>query len=144
MSNDSFNLKFIREETHMVMSTIATIVITQTLYDILFQYAISEEKEHKLEIMIKKLEAHIKSKVRAPFSMSIEELSFLDDGLEELRLLNWAEVPILIFAVETAGDPLDEEGWEKLTEKLNRVITFSHYKKEEQLIKVFPLVITAY
>lgn len=144
MRNEPFVLRFIREEIHMVLPTISSIVITQTLYDILFQYAISKEKETKLEMMIKKMEAHIKSRVRAPFSMSMEELSFLDEGLEELRLLNWSKVPVSIFAVETGNDPLDEEGWELLTDHLDKLFTFTRLDGAGQHIKVFPLTIATY
>jgi len=144
MPIDSYSLKFIREETHMVLPTISSIIITQTLYDILFQYAISKEKEEKLETMIRKMEAHIKSKVKAPFSMSLAELGFIDDGLEELRLLNWAEVPVCIFEVETPAGPLDEDEWECLADQLDRLITFSPVEGVEHIIKVFPISIAAY
>lgn len=95
-----FSLTMIRREKHLVLPTVTSIVLVQNLYDILFQYVIDAHKEEILEEFIKRLEKHIKSKSATPFSAPLEELEFLNEGLEELRLLNWLEVPVMVFALE--------------------------------------------
>jgi len=90
----------VRCEKHLVLPTVTSIVLVQNLYDILFQYVIDAQKEEMLKAFIDRLEQHIKSKPTTPFSAPLEDLEFLNDGLEELRLLNWMEVPVTVFALE--------------------------------------------
>ena len=95
----NFKLNFLRTEQHLMLPTITSIKLTQNLYDALFQYIITEEKEELLKRFINLLEDHIKRKDQAPFSMPISDLEFLDEGLQELRLLNWMEIPVSVFEV---------------------------------------------
>jgi uncharacterized protein (UPF0216 family) len=108
---------------------------------------ITEEKEEKLKEFIKMLEAHIKSKSGGPFSRSLSELEFLDEGLEELRLLNWMEVPVAVFEIEIDGitedNPTYEEELEKIFDQLGELITFNRKMKSNQ-IYVFPMKLTGY
>lgn len=120
------------------MPALASIVLVQNLYDILFQYAISKEKEAKLELFIKKLETHIKSKSLAPFSISLEEMSFLGEGLDELRLLNWQQINLSLFEIVIDELNQDEENvWEALIVFLNTLFTCVRIN-DSKVIKVFP------
>jgi hypothetical protein len=119
------------------LPALASIVLVQNLYDILFQYAVSKEKEEKLEVFIKKLETHIKSKARAPFSMSLEEMSFLGEGLDELRLLNWQQVNLFLFEIVIDEPEQDEDVWEELMGFFNTLFTCVRINNSN-VIKVFP------
>lgn len=112
-----FQLNYIKQEQHLMLPLASSIILTQNLYDILFQYVITPEKEAQLESFIKMLETHIKSKAATPFSLPIAELEFLEEGLEELRLLNWAEVPVMIFQINLDAC-LDKESSEEEVEKI--------------------------
>ncbi|HOQ10068.1 MAG TPA: hypothetical protein PLG09_08095 [Syntrophomonadaceae bacterium] len=116
-----FTLTLIRQEKHLVLPTVTSIVLVQNLYDILFQYVIDAHKEEALKNFINQLEQHIKSKSKTPFSASLEELEFLNEGLEELRLLNWMEVPVTVFALEI-NDTDDEEIRETVLEHLSQLM----------------------
>ncbi len=116
-----FTLTLIRQEKHLVLPTVTSIVLVQNLYDILFQYVIDAHKEEALKNFINQLEQHIKSKYKTPFSASLEELEFLNEGLEELRLLNWMEVPVTVFALEI-NDTDDEEIRETVLEHLSQLM----------------------
>lgn len=139
-----YKLTLIKQEKHLLLPRITSIVLTQNLYDILFQYVITAEKEEKLEIFIKQMETHIKSKSRAPFSAPLEKLGFLDDGLEELRLLNWMEVPVCLYSVEfmNTEDNGDEE-WENLIDFLEEQMVLKALP-ESKSIYVYPMNLTSY
>jgi len=111
----------VRCEKHLVLPTVTSIVLVQNLYDILFQYVIDAHKEELLKAFINQLEEHIKSKSRTPFSAPLEDLEFLNEGLEELRLLNWMEVPVTVFALEIK-DTDDEEIREAVIEHLRELM----------------------
>jgi len=113
----NFQLNFIKQEQHLMLPRTSSIVLTQNLYDILFQYVITPEKEAKLDNFIKILENHIKSKAVAPFSLPVSELEFLEEGLEELKLLNWAEIPVTVFQVNLDAC-LNKESYEDEIEKI--------------------------
>ena len=117
---NNFRLDFIREEQHLMLPTVTSIKLTQNLYDALFQYVITVEKEALLKKLISMLESHIKRKDQAPFSMPISELEFLDEGLEELRLLNWMEVPVAVFQL-SLDSSIKEEDHE---EELDKILTW--------------------
>jgi len=113
----NFQLNYIKQEQHLMLPRTSSIVLTQNLYDILFQYVITPEKEAKLDNFIKILETHIKSKAVAPFSLPVSELEFLEEGLEELKLLNWAEIPVTVFQVNLDAC-LNKESYEDEIEKI--------------------------
>lgn len=136
----NFKLDFIREEQHLMLPTITSIKLTQNLYDVLFQYVITEEKEELLKKFIGMMETHIKSKDQAPFSMPIADLEFLDEGLEELRLLNWMEIPVAVFALTLdpnikAEDQAEES--DKILTYLESLMVFSCSEDKRQ-IRVYP------
>lgn len=120
-STNPFTLNMVRCEKHLVLPTVTSIVLVQNLYDILFQYVIDAHKEELLKAFINQLEEHIKSKSRTPFSAPLEDLEFLNEGLEELRLLNWMEVPVTVFALEIK-DTDDEEIREAVIEHLRELM----------------------
>lgn len=141
-----FQLNFIKQEQHLMLPLTSSILLTQNLYDILFQYVITPEKEAKLNYFINLLETHIKSKVNAPFSMPISELEFLDEGLEELRLLNWAELTVSVFQISLDAclnkDAYDDEV-EKVTNLLESLMTIRRYKGSD-LVYVYPANMVRY
>ncbi|MDD4801753.1 MAG: hypothetical protein PHF24_02245 [Syntrophomonas sp.] len=137
----NFKLDFLRQEQHLMLPTITSILLTQNLYDVLFQYLITEEKEEKLKKIIKMLEDHIKRKDRAPFSMPISSLDFLDEGLVELRLLNWMEITVavsqVVFDEDIAAEDYEDE-LEKVLNRMEQYIVFSRPEKSN-LIWVYPI-----
>jgi hypothetical protein len=137
----AFQLKFIGQEEHLLLPTITSIRVVQHLYDVLFQYAITPEKEEKIKSFIGQMEAHIKSKPKAPFSMPLSELGFLDEGLQELKLLNWMQLPASSFEIIT--DNNDEEEIEKVLQLLESIFTFNR-KGESNIILVYPQGLTRY
>lgn len=142
-----FNLRFLNQEQHMMLPTVTSIIVTQNLYDILFQYVITKEKEEKLKDFIEMLESHIKSKSSGPFSRSLSDLEFLDEGLEELKLLNWMEVPVSVFEIEIEGiaedNPAYEEELGKIFDLLEQLIIFNR-KPNSNLIYVYSMKLTGY
>lgn len=144
MEMPKFNLQFVNQEKHLLLPTISSIILAQNLYDILFQYAISEEKEEKLKNFISILEAHIKSKSRAPFSLPLSELEFLEEGLEELKLLNWFEVPVARFELQVNyadGEP--EEQFTSVLDFLESIVTFKR-ESDSNYIYVYPESLAIY
>jgi len=139
----NFRLDFIREEQHLMLPTVTSIKLTQNLYDALFQYLITPDQEVLLKKFIDMLESHIKRKDRAPFSRPVGELAFLDEGLQELRLLNWMEIPVAVFQLSMddtipADDYSDE--LDKVLSLLERLMVFSR-SADDNLIWVYPLLL---
>jgi len=119
-----------------MLPTINSIIITQTLYDTLFQYLITPEKEELLKKFIKMMEDHIKSKDNAPFSQPVSALEFLDEGLEELRLLNWMEIPVTVWEIsldESLGEDVYQDELEKVLNLLEDLMIFSRPDKGNML-----------
>ncbi len=137
----SFSLKFLREEQHLMLPTVTTIKLTQSLYDALFQYVLTPEQEVLLKQFIGMLEDHIKSKDRSPFSVPIKDLEFLDEGLEELRLLNWIEIPVAVFelTIEDATTINFEEQNQYIADLLERLTIFSR-PADSNLIWIYPYI----
>lgn len=121
-----FDLKFVREEQHLMLPPLTPFRLTQSLYDALFQYILTKEQEEKLQKFIDMLEEHIKRKDQTPFSVPIQELAFLDEGLQELRLLNWSEIPVAVFelVLPESGDAGQEETIEPISDLLTRLTIF--------------------
>ena len=144
MGNDlKFSMEYRGEETHLLLPHTSSILLTQTLYDLLFQYLTTPEKEVLLENFIKKLEDHIKTRRENPFSIPLSELEFLEEGLEELRLLNWIRIPVQVFKIQLADTGDAEENLDTVIEFLNRIMT-ANCHKDEQLIYVLPNTLTEY
>lgn len=135
----AFKLVFIEQREHLLLPNVTSVKLVQHLYDVLFQYAITEDYEEKLKIFIAKMEAHIKTKARTPFSMPLADLEFLEDGLEELRLLNWMQENLITFEV-VVDEP---EKLETVLETMEPYLTFSRIGETNQIL-VFPQRITAY
>lgn len=130
----------------MVLPTLTSIVLVQNLYDALFQYVLTKEQEEKLEGFIKTLEAHIKKKSRAPFSMPLDQIEFLGEGLQELRLLNWMEIPVLKFAINWQGETQPEDTENALQEALAVFQDYFIFDRSpgSQVVYAYPYRITAY
>lgn len=136
----NFKLEFIKEEQHLMLPTVTSIKLTQDLYDVLFQYLVTEEQEVLLKRFIDMMESHIKSKARAPFSRPVEELEFLDEGLQELRMLNWMEVPVAVFKLvldENIAAEDSDPAVEGITDLLERIAVFSQ-PDDGDLIWIYP------
>lgn len=118
----NFSLNYLRAENHLLMPTRSSILITQQLYDILFQYCITPAKEKQLLEFIHLMETHIKNKDQTPFSIPVEELAGFEEGVEELRLLSWYERPVHVFAMEMDGSELDSDSWEATLEMLATIM----------------------
>ncbi|NLB87721.1 MAG: hypothetical protein GX790_00630 [Syntrophomonadaceae bacterium] len=136
----SFKIEFLRSEKHFLMPTFKTIYLVQNLYDILFQYVVNPEREEMLKLFIAKLEKHIKSKPKAPFSIPYSELEFLEEGLQELRLLNWMELDVAVCKVIVDGD---QDVLDKTLELLENFITFNRVD-DTNTIYVYPSGLTKY
>lgn len=142
----NFQLNFITQERHLMLPRTSSIVLTQNLYDILFQYVITPEKESKLNNFIKLLENHIKSKAEAPFSLPMTELEFLEDGLEELKLLNWTEIPVAIFQINLdacLNQESREDEIEKIVNMLGELMIVRRYPGSE-MVYVYPSNLVRY
>lgn len=138
-----FRLDFIREEQHLMLPTITSIKLTQNLYDALFQYLMTPDQEVLLKRFIEMLESHIKRKDRAPFSVPIAELDFLDEGLQELRLLNWMEIPVAVFQLSLDDTiPTDDypDELDKVRSLLERLMVFSQ-PEDNNLIWIYPFAL---
>lgn len=139
-----FKLSLVKQDTHLRLPTVTSIIVVQNLYDILFQYLIDAEQESRLKQLIGLMEAHIKSKSRAPFSIPVEDLEFLGEGLEELKLLNWAEVAVTVFRIEIAGqEQALQEDLEPIFDLLQELFTFKRVG-ESDMIYVYPSRLTMY
>ncbi|MGI6413958.1 MAG: hypothetical protein ACOXZ5_10050 [Syntrophomonadaceae bacterium] len=136
-----FSLRFVKLEKHLLLPTVTSIVLTQNLYDILFQYLITQEQEEKLKYFINLLEKHIKSKSLAPFSMPLSELEFLGEGVNELRFLYWMEALVAVFEVETEGQ--NENEMESVYNIISNMCTYNRVENTN-LIYVYPLSLTKY
>ncbi|KUG04718.1 hypothetical protein ASZ90_017857 [hydrocarbon metagenome] len=139
-----FQLNYLNQEQHIMLPNTTSILLVQNLYDVLFQYVIDPEKEAQLKYFIEKLETHIKSKPRAPFSMPVSELEFLGEGLQELRLLNWLESPVSVFEVilNKECDDIEEEK-DKIFDLLADLFTFNK-KPDSSMIYVYSNRLTIY
>ena len=96
----NFSLHYVKTESHFCLPKYTPFILTQNLYDLLFQYVIDPVHEKNLQEFIDRLEMYIRSKSLAPFSIPAEELTFLAEGLKELKILNWTEIPVAVFAIE--------------------------------------------
>jgi hypothetical protein len=138
----AFQLRFIGQEEHLLLPTVTSIRVVQHYYDVLFQYATTPKKEEDIKSFIALMEAHIKSKPKAPFSMPLSELeSLLDEGLQELKLLNWMQLPASLFEVVT--DNNDEEEIETILQMLESILTFNR-QGNSNIILVYPQGLTRY
>jgi len=135
----AFQLVFIEQKDYLLLPNVMSIKVVQHLYDVLFQYAITEEHEEKLKAFIGKMEAHIKTKTRTPFAMPLSDLEFLDEGLEELRLLNWMQDKLAIFEIAVE----DSSALDGVMEMLASYLTLNRIGDSNQIL-VFPQGTTAY
>ncbi|MGE5391626.1 MAG: hypothetical protein ACM3PE_11250 [Deltaproteobacteria bacterium] len=135
----AFKLVFVEQKDFLLLPNVMSIKVVQHLYDVLFQYAITEEHEEKLKKFIGRMEAHIKTKTRTPFAMPLADLEFLDEGLEELRLLNWMQEKLSIFEIALE----DASKLDDVMEMLGNIMILSRVADTDQIL-VFPQGITVY
>lgn len=118
-----------------MLPLVTSIKLAQNLYDILFQYAVTPEKEALLKAFIQKLEQHVKSKSGTPFSLPMNELDFLEDGLEELQLLNWLQVPVCSFNL--IAETANEDEFDALLRELSALMVCA-WQADRGCLYVFP------
>ena len=131
----SFSLEYLRQETHLVLPRYSPYILTQNIYDLLFQYVLTPEREALLKNFIEKLDAYTKSKSEAPFSISMADLEFLGEGWQELKLLNWSEMPVSVFALHFSEDASLEEK-DTILSDLRRLMLLN-YNAEKECIYVY-------
>ncbi|NLB17287.1 MAG: hypothetical protein GX825_00770 [Syntrophomonadaceae bacterium] len=117
-------MKYIGKEDHLMMPPLSKLVVTQALYDMLFQYVLTPEKEKNLLDFINRIEVHQKSNQyrSTPFSLPVEELQFLEEGIEELKLLCWQLVPVHIFEIDIPALPSSED-YDKAKDQIEQILT---------------------
>ncbi|MDO4540687.1 MAG: hypothetical protein Q4B48_06290 [Syntrophomonadaceae bacterium] len=131
----AFKLEFVKKEMHLMLPLVTSIKLAQNLYEILFQYAVTPDKEALLKAFIQQLEQHVKSKAQTPFSLPLTELEFLEDGLEELQLLNWIQVPVWKFELQTQAANADE--FEEVIRELQYFMQCA-WQADRECLYVFP------
>lgn len=131
-----FSLNYLHTENHLMLPRVSSILLAQNLYDLLFQYVISPVEEENLKNFVSHLDQHIKSKSPTPFSIPLSDLDFLQEGLQELRLLNWLEIPVAIFSLEFKATVTGEE-LENIINELNTIMLCA-YKNDTNLLYVYP------
>ncbi|MGE5397469.1 MAG: hypothetical protein ACM3MK_08055 [Chitinophagales bacterium] len=136
MNPGSFSLKYVGQEDHLMMPALTTLTVTQSLYEMLFQYVLTPEREQKLIEFIDRIRVYLSSQghEKAPFSIKVDELSFLEEGLEELRLLCWQSIPVYIFEIQwNEAEPENNEAVESV---LKDLLVFN-WKGDSQIL-VYP------
>ena len=134
--NMTYSLEYLRRETHLVLPRYSPFVLSQNIYDLLFQYVLTPEREALLKNFIRKLEDYVKAKPESPFSIPVKDLEFLGEGWQELKLLNWFEVPLIVYALHTPENTTPEELDQIQAELKNlMLLNFSEDSKE---MFVFP------
>lgn len=138
-----FNMKYLGKEDHLMMPSLTKLVVTQTLYDILFQYVFTPEKEQKLLDFINRIQAHMSDNAyrNTPFSIPVSEMQFLEEGLEELKLLCWQVVPVYVFDIEFSV-PLSSPEYEAVKDQVELVLSdlFVYNWQGENRILVYSTV----
>ncbi len=132
----SFSLEFQRQETHLVLPRYSPYILSENIYDLLFQYVLTPEREALLKKFIQKLDNYTKSNPQAPFSISLSALEFLGEGWQELKLLNWTEIPVAVFSIHFTSDASPEEKEESLAELQHLMLM--NYDEEQHLIYIYP------
>lgn len=120
----TFAMKYLRKEDHLMMPSLAKLVVTQALYEMLFQYVLTPEKEKDLLDFINRIEVHQKNNQyrTTPFSLPVEELQFLEEGIEELKLLCWQLVPVHVFEIEIPFPPSSGD-YDRAKDQTEQILT---------------------
>ena len=138
-----FTLKLVREERHLALPTVTSLVLVKEIHDVLYQYLVDEEKERLLNMFLDKLKRHIdrEKEGNGPFSVPIQELEFLEqEGLDELKYMNWIEMPVYVFEIGLNVEPSDEsfeERLESVLSLLNELVVYNRIPGTN-LINVYP------
>lgn len=122
--NEWFELKLLREEQHMALPHLTSLVLVKEIQDVLYQYLVSPEKERLFNRFLERLKAHISldRDGNGPFSILIDDLNFLEEeGLEELKYLHWAEVPVYVFEVNGQVQP-EDENYPEFLKRVNQIL----------------------
>jgi len=140
----SFKLEWGGSEEHWMLPELTALVSVQSLYDILFQYLITEEKEKLLTAFTRKVEYYLTQRRtglgNAPFSVPVSELEFLEEGIEELRYLQWHKVPVYQVKVfNNNGDTPSPQEWDAIELVLGTTLIYNRVSADDYgSIYVFP------
>jgi len=117
-------MRYLGKEDHLVMPPLTKLVATQALYDMLFQYVLTPEKEQKLLDFINRIQTHLSDNAyrNTPFSIPVEEMQFLGEGLEELKLLCWQVMPVYVFEIEYSV-PVSSPDFEAAKDQVELVLS---------------------
>ncbi len=124
MVNGLFSMRYIGKEDHLMMPSLTKLVVTQSLYDMLFQYVLTPEKEQRLLDFINQIRTHMNDNAyrNSPFSVPVAEMEFLEEGLEELKLLCWQLAPVYVFEIELSVSSSSAE-YEEARDKVDQVLS---------------------
>jgi len=142
--NKGFILDWRESEEHWMLPELTALVSVQALYDILFQYLITEEKEKMLTAFTQKVEYYLTYRRtglgNGPFSVPADELAFLEEGVEELRYLQWHKVPVYqVKVLNNNGDTPSPEEWDAIELVLRTTLIFNRISSEDySRIYVYP------
>ncbi len=132
----TYSLEYLRRETHLVLPRYSPFTLSRNIYDLLFQYVLTPERETLLKNFIQKLETYTKTKPDAPFSIALQDLEFLGEGWQELKLLNWFEVPVTVFALHMQEGATAED-LEQAQDELRNLMLLNPSEDGKEII-VFP------
>ncbi|MGE5380022.1 MAG: hypothetical protein ACM3NT_03030 [Methylocystaceae bacterium] len=139
-----FKLEWGDSAEHWMLPELTALVSVQSLYDILFQYLITEEKEKLLTAFTRKVEYYLTYRRtglgNGPFSVPESELEFLEEGVEELRYLQWYKVPVYQVRVfNNNGDTPSPLEWENIETILGKTMVYNRVDAEDYgRIYVYP------
>lgn len=143
--NKGFLLEWGDSEEHWMLPELTALVSVQGLYDILFQYLITEEKEKLLTAFTQKVEYYLTYRRtglgNGPFSVPVDELAFLEEGVEELRYLQWHKVPVYQVKVlnNNGGTPSPQE-WDNIEQVLGTTLIYNRISSDDySSIYVYPV-----
>ncbi len=135
-----FGMRFIGKEDHLLMPPLTKLVVTQSLYDILFQYMLTPEQEQSLLNFLNRIQKHLAENPyrRTPFSVRVDELEFLEEGIKELKLLCWQQAPVHLFEIDYPEAATEEER-ERLKDQTEQILAelFVYNWQGDDLILVY-------
>ena len=78
MVNGLFSMRYIGKEDHLMMPSLTKLVVTQSLYDMLFQYVLTPEKEQRLLDFINQIRTHMNDNAyrNSPFQFLLPKWNF--------------------------------------------------------------------
>ncbi|MGE5454333.1 MAG: hypothetical protein ACM3O9_03960 [Methylocystaceae bacterium] len=131
-----FKMEWGGSEEHWMLPELTALVSVQSIYEVLFQYLITEEKEKLLTAFARKVEYYLEhqrtDRGNGPFSMPVAELEFLEEGIEELRYLQWYKVPVYLAKVfNNNGDTPSPQEWDDIEMVLGTTMIYNRRSTDD-------------